>query len=71
MALTYGFMWRDRNGSRCRVNGITADSLEDARESAKARYGYPGHRGGWWNWWCDDVEAVVGKWKWVQRIRER
>lgn len=56
---SYGFFWKDRDGGENSVNGIVADSLEAARVVAKKNYGYPGHRGGWWNYFVDDTRTLI------------
>lgn len=61
---TVTFMWKDREG---REHEITEDiepgeaTLGAARTRAIKR-GYPGHRGGRWNWFVDDAHRfIVGK----------
>ncbi len=55
---TYGFFWKGRDGSKNYIGGILADSLDVARDVAKG-HGYPGHQGGWWNYFVDDSRALI------------
>jgi hypothetical protein len=52
------WIWRNRNGSicshTCELNEI---SLEETISESRRRamlVGYPGHAGGWWNWFIQD-----------------
>jgi hypothetical protein len=50
--------WTDRDGIERTIDFGIADFSDDtlgmAREAA-ASAGYPGHRGGWWNYLVDDI----------------
>ena len=58
------FLWRDRNGCQNSIKIDWPESIEDARKVAKL-LGYPGHKGGWWNYFVEDSSH------WMRRITGR
>jgi hypothetical protein len=64
-----GWFWTDRNGDRHVVTfPVTGNDWEAAeaetREKAMA-HGYPGHKGGWWNYLVDDFRNWLARRGWV------
>lgn len=55
----HGLTWLDRRGVQHKVTGIVARDAADAREIAIAEHDYPGHEGGWWNYFVDDSHAFL------------
>ena len=56
--ILYTFFWQPRSGGRHSIGEIRASSFEAARSFAMER-GYPGHKGGWWNYFVDDTHALL------------
>jgi hypothetical protein len=63
-----GWIWIDRSGVRhveqYHVPVLDEEAREATRQLAKAE-GYPGHAGGWWNYFVDDARAWLERRGWV------
>jgi hypothetical protein len=53
------WFWRDRKGRKHEITSRGA-TFADARVAA-IKSGYPGHRGGWWNWFVDDSHTFLSR----------
>ena len=59
------FFWRTRSGHEMKGPEVWRDTYEQATEDARAaafQCGYPGHQGGWWNYFVDDCVALMRRW---------
>lgn len=56
---TYTWFWTDRTGVKCSVDVETEHEDYDAARFVAIQLGYPGHAGGWWNWFVEDSHKFL------------
>ena len=52
------FFWKARDGSQHSIGMTYYGDMEQSREDAKL-FGYPGHKGGWWNYFTSDLSNFL------------
>lgn len=64
MTNSVSWTWTDRSGQAFTawvhdLPDLRPETVQTARNLA-TQMGYPGHKGGWWNYFVEDVRGVLG-----------
>lgn len=67
---SFTFRWRERDGSRHALS-VPIDGEPNDERLTKAgleaiEMGYPGHSGGWWNYFVDDLHGWLARRGWTR-----